>query len=59
MPSIAARGRESESACFSYTDSALSAQSAAQLPKALSYSGVNVKYFLGSRPILYLLTLRV
>lgn len=44
MPSIDARGRESESACVLYTDSALSAHFAAQPPMALSDSRLSVKY---------------
>src|SRR5512143_2540155 len=54
MPSIAARGRESEPAHVSNTDSALSAQSAAQPPMALSASSLNVKY-LDCRSIILLL----
>src|SRR5512135_2787052 len=53
MPSIAARGRESEPARVSNTDSALSAQSAAQPPMALSDSRLSVKY-LDSRSIILL-----
>ena len=37
-------GRESEAACLSYTDRALSAQSAAQPPMTLSDSMLSVKY---------------